>query len=409
MRVRAAASPGTGAAVVSVLFCVLFTAAGWRFFGTAHGLVLAQDWMVYHEASSAVLAGHPALLNDGVRFTEALALRFQDVMSAGLTLHPWVYPPPFLLLILPLGLLGPMASYVAFLLVGFAGLLLALHAWPASRRQRAILMISAAAGPATMFTLLAGQNAFLSVALLVGGLAGLARAPAVAGALLGLLVFKPQLAVLVPVALLAGGHRRALIAAGCSAAGLSLASLAVFGTATWVDWFRLMLGATPQFSQWEATGRQSGMSVFACVYAICHADALSRLAQDMMIVVAALLVALVFRMPGRQSLRAAALLLAIGLAAPHYSNYDMLVGCIGATVVWLEGLETGFRPGELVLCLLCWASPLTFSPRLTLVGAATPVWTLLLLGYVVARAVPGWKPSLFGKVLQPAGRKVAVR
>ena len=380
------------------MFGALFTAAGWRFFGMTRGLVLAQDWMVYHEASSAVLAGDLALLSDGVRFTEALALRFQDVLSGGLMLRPWVYPPPFLLLILPLGILGPMASYVAFLLVGFAGLLLAIQAWPASREQRAVLIVSTAASPAAMFTLLAGQNAFFTAALLVGGLAMLGRTPAMAGALLGLLVFKPQLAVLVPVALLAGGHRRALIAAGCSAAMLSLASLAAFGTAPWVGWFRLMLGTTSQFSQWEATGRQSGMSVYACIYAICHVDALSRLGQDVMCIVAAWLVAHVFRAQVRLPIRAAALLLATGLAAPHFSNYDMLIGCFGASLVWLEGVERGFRPGELVLCLICWAAPLTFSPRLTLLGATTPVWALLLLSYVVARAGGHWKPSLLSKV-----------
>ena len=305
-----------------------------------------------------MLAGDSALLNDGVRFTTAIASRFQDVMSACLSLHPWVYPPTFLLLILPLGLLGPTASYVTFLSVGFACLMLAIHAWPAS------------------------------------------RAPVIAGVLLGLLVFKPQLAVLVPVALLAGRRWRALVAAGCSAGLLSLASLAAFGTAGWINWFRLMLGGTAQFSQWEAIGRQSGMSVFACVYAVSHVEGVSRLAQDVVGIVAALLVAYVFYKQARPPIAAAALLLATGLAAPHYSNYDMLVGCVGAILVWLEGMKHGFRSGELILCLLCWVAPLTFSPRLTLVAAAAPACTLLLLGHVVARAGPGWKPSFPVRVLQ---------
>ena len=203
VRVRAAA-PAVAQVAISILFGALFTAAGWRFFGMTRGLVLAQDWMVYHEASSAVLAGDLALLSDGVRFTEALALRFQDVLSGGLMLRPWVYPPPFLLLILPLGILGPMASLRCFPL-GPASRACCSRSkpGPASREQRAVLIVSTAASPAAMFTLLAGQNAFFTAALLVGGLAMLGRTPAMAGALLGLLVFKPQLAVLVPVALLA--------------------------------------------------------------------------------------------------------------------------------------------------------------------------------------------------------------
>ena len=402
MTVQSVGRDGLATVIVSTLVCLLFTVSGWRFFGTAHGLMLAQDWMVYHEASSAVLAGHAALLNDGVRFTEAIALRFQDVMTGGLNLHPWVYPPPFLLLILPLGLLGPTASYVTFILVGFAGLLLAIHAWPAPRWQRTVLMISAAASPAAMFTLLAGQNAFLTAALLVGGLGVLLSAPVAAGALLGLLVFKPQLAVLVPIALLAGRHWRATMAAGGSAALLSLASLAAFGLSSWVGWFRLMLGGTAQFSQWEATGRQSGMSVVACVYAVCHAEAASRLAQDVTSIVAAVLVGLVFSRRTRAPVAAAAMLLATGLAAPHYSNYDMLTGCLGATLVWLDGLKRGFRTGELMLCLLCWVAPLTFSPRLTMLAAATPACALLLLGCVVARAAPDLQPRRLGRVLEVA-------
>ena len=398
MTVRAAGSGRVALAIVSALFCLLFTTLGWRFFGAAKCLVLAQDWMVYHEASSAVLAGNGALLNDGVRFTEAIAARFQHVMTASLSLHPWVYPPTFLLLILPLGLLGPMASYMAFLLVGFAGLLLAITAWPAPYWHRAVLLVSAAASPAAMFTLLAGQNAFLTAALLFGGLGLLCRAPVVAGLLLGLLVFKPQLAVLVPVALLAGRHWRALVAAGCSAAMLSLASLVAFGPAPWMDWFGLMLGGTAQFSQWEAIGRQSGMSVFACVYAVCHVEIVGRVAQHISSIVAALLVAWMFYRQAPPPMAAAAMLLATGLAAPHYATYDMLVGCLGATLVWLEGMERGFRPGELMLCLLCWVAPLTFSPRLTLVAAASPACTLLLLGLIVVRVVPERKLRRLGAV-----------
>ena len=62
--------------------------------------------------------------------------------------------------------------------------------------------------------------------------------PVIAGICFGSLVYKPQMAVLIPFALAAGapaaGDRwRAFAAAAVTAVVLVLASLALFGTATW--------------------------------------------------------------------------------------------------------------------------------------------------------------------------------
>ncbi len=64
--------------------------------------------------------------------------------------------------------------------------------------------------PAALWTMISGQNAFLTVGLFYGGLGLLTRSPAVAGILLGVLSYKPQLWILVPVALVAGRHWKAL-------------------------------------------------------------------------------------------------------------------------------------------------------------------------------------------------------
>jgi hypothetical protein len=70
------------------------------------------------------------------------------------------------------------------------------------------------AAPAVMINLVSGQNGAFSAAILAGGLMLLDRRPVLAGLLLGLLCYKPQLAVLVQVALVASGRWRTAFAAG---------------------------------------------------------------------------------------------------------------------------------------------------------------------------------------------------
>src|SRR5438874_1214094 len=84
-------------------------------------------------------------------------------------------------------------------------------------------------GAASGFTIGSGQNGFLTAALLVGGFGLLRRQPGFAGALLGVLTYKPQFWLLVPIALTAARQWRAFASAVIAAAVMALLSLAVLG------------------------------------------------------------------------------------------------------------------------------------------------------------------------------------
>ena len=64
-------------------------------------------------------------------------------------------------------------------------------------------LLIAAAFPAVFVNIGHGQNGFLTAALLGGALHLLDRRPWLAGVLIGLLAYKPQFGVLIPIALLA--------------------------------------------------------------------------------------------------------------------------------------------------------------------------------------------------------------
>ncbi|MEI4594850.1 glycosyltransferase 87 family protein, partial [Klebsiella pneumoniae] len=73
----------------------------------------------------------------------------------------------------------------------------------------------------------------LTAALIGFGMALLKRKPALAGLCLGLLAYKPQFGVLIPLALVAGGHARAFAAAALTVALMAILTTALYGVEVW--------------------------------------------------------------------------------------------------------------------------------------------------------------------------------
>jgi hypothetical protein len=90
-------------------------------------------------------------------------------------------------------------------------------------------LLVALAFPAVFVNIGHGQNGFLTAALLGGALHLLDRGPWLAGVLIGLLAYKPQFGVLIPVALLAGG-RWNTIGAAAAVAALAAISFVTLGS-----------------------------------------------------------------------------------------------------------------------------------------------------------------------------------
>jgi len=155
--------------------------------------------------------------------------------AASLDGYLYSYPPVLLLLTAPLALMPyvpALARVAGGGLVCFLSSTASGHAGP----KRAVLL--ALAAPAVFINAVGGQNGTWTAALFGGGLSLLERRPLLAGGLLGLLIYKPQLGLLIPMALLAGRHWRAFMTAAM-VAGLLLAVSAVgFGTDVWSDYVR---------------------------------------------------------------------------------------------------------------------------------------------------------------------------
>lgn len=342
--------------------------------------------MVFHTAARAYLDGNMSLLFDGALFTEKLNEQFGAWLSHPLDLHPWVYPPLFLVMVLPLGLMPFWLSLVLFLGGTFLLLNLALRPYLPRSDQRRICLASLTLAPTSAFTVAVGQNAFLTTALLVGGFGLVRRAPLLAGAMLGVLAFKPQLWLMVPVGLVAAGQWRALASAAAAAALLMAASVLVLGLAPWQEWLALLLRPNLQYEHWLKVGRLNGQSAYAEAVLLGLPVGIARLTQVAAVLLSAALVWWTFRTSGiRYNLQVAILLTATILAAPHVSNYDAVMVTVAASFFLCDVIDNGARIGDAILFVAVWGVELLDPPMMFRLGLVTPLVYCLFAASLIAR------------------------
>src|SRR5512139_2671415 len=145
--------------------------------------VLFPDFLVFHAAARAYFEGKLALVYDIDLFTRFQIATYPDRLPNGALFRPFFYPPTFVLMLLPFGLLAAGKAYAAFMAVTAGA-----ATWVEGRRDP-WGWLAIVTSPAAVWVVLGGQNTFLSIALLYGGLRLLDRSPAAAGVLLGLLSY----------------------------------------------------------------------------------------------------------------------------------------------------------------------------------------------------------------------------
>ena len=227
---------GSGRRRLAFLFLVgvtLATYAAFAIIAATHthnriglgGSPLFYDFSVFHTVGAMTNAGHAADVYDDAKMIAAERAAFP-----GNTLRlPWNYPPTFQVMLMALGALPYVIAWLVWsaALYGFYVLL--------ARRLTDVTdhLVFLLLAPGAAVNLFFGQNGILSTVLVGGGVFLLGSRPIMAGVLLGIMAYKPQLALLVPFALLAGREWRAFGAAIVSQVALMTLSLIVLGIEPW--------------------------------------------------------------------------------------------------------------------------------------------------------------------------------
>ncbi len=386
-RTNTLASAGTAAAILGL--------AAWVFYVRAFQGSRGEDWMVFYSAARMVFDGQLPLLYDGDKLTALLNARFVHDLAAPLPLHPFLYPPHYLLVLVPFGLLPPFLGLAAFLLASFACLAFALSCWARDRTERILYCIAVLVSPAAAIVVCLGQNSFLSAALLVGGFAAIAgRRPLIGGILLGLLSYKPQLFLMVPVALLAGRQGKALAAVSITGILLLVVSAGIFGPGIWRAWFAIMTAPSALTERWSSIARINGQNIYAYAAFLGAPLHLANALQTGATICGAIFLYWFNRRAAGSELKLIALLATTTLTAPHFLGYDAILIEIAAAMFLALSLREGASMLETGVSVLAWLSTVINPPTVFPIGVATPLIIVLFLALVVRRGKFGDRLSL---------------
>lgn len=314
------------------------------------GRPLGTDFSNVYAAGKYVLEGKSAAPYDWPLQHK----KEQEIFGEQTPFYGWHYPPIFLFLAAALALLPYLAALAVWQASTLALYLLSIRAI----LPRAAIWLPALAYPAVLINIAHGHNGFLTAALIGGGLYLLRSKPVAAGILLGLLIYKPQFGVLIPLALAAGGYWRAFVAAGLTVLALCAASYVAFGIETW-DAFRDSMTLTREIVLEKGdTGFHKIQSVFAAVRLLGGSAGLAYAAQGIVFVTVAAFVFRLWRGNRAFALKAAALIAGSMLATPYLLDYDLMIAAPAIAFLAAHGLNKGFAPYEKSLLVFVFIAPL---------------------------------------------------
>ena len=408
-------------AILLILFLaaiagLCLTARGERdYLGRPLGTDFSDIWVAGLEADQ----GHPAQAYDRVAHQAAQQAQFGALDGY----YVWPYPPYFLAVAALLGL----APYLAALVI-WQGATLPLYlaavfaALRPARLPRLPVLVAALAFPAVFINLSHGQNGFLTAALLTGGLlmldrdafaprrckstiafrsqrlegdlrdaqaravapAALSSRPILAGVIFALLAYKPHLALVIPAALVAGRHWRALGAAVAAVIAMSLASFLAFGAPAWQGFLAGTAFTRTVILEEGALGFGKLQSPFAALRLLGGPVPLAYAGQAAVTIAALAALAWLWRGHADARLKAAALLAACLIATPYVVDYDMVVLAPALAFAVSYGMEKGFAPFEKSGLALIWIMPLLARPLGGFgVPFGAPVLALFFVGLIL--------------------------
>jgi arabinofuranan 3-O-arabinosyltransferase len=343
-----------------------------------HGI--ANDFVNVWAAGRLVLDGHPAAAYDWAVHRQVQEAAVGYAFDGE---YRWHYPPPFLFAAALAALLPFVPAGLAWLAATGAAYAAAIRAIVGDRAG----WLFALGFPGAIWNVTAGQNGFLTTALIGGALGLLERHPVLAGCCLGLLTYKPQFGVLFPLVLVATGRWRAFAAAAAVALALAACSWLAFGSAPWLAMAQTVAKANQLVLTDGGVGWNKLQSAFGLVRALGGGESLAWTIQGGVAIAIAAALVVTWRSDAPYDLKAAALAVGAVLVTPYVFAYDLVVLAVPVAFLLRLGLARGFLRFEGLWLAAAGALLLSYIVATTQVGlAASLIVALLIARRVVARS-----------------------
>jgi hypothetical protein len=356
-----------------VLILQLYRVGGWIL--DQNGAPNYMDFSTMWVAGVQALRGDVARLYDAAEFPsiQAAVLGIADVSYYA----NWPYPPIFELIAAPFAALPYVCAFLIWIGVTLLGLIVVVCL--VVRRWEAIALVLAC--PFTAWNFIAGQNGFLTGALLGGSLLCLERCPFLAGILIGCLSYKPQFGVLLPVALIAAGQWRAIAGAAVTIAVLTGATMVAFGIDPWIMFPRALWAqqGTVLSADAQLDASWSGLqTVYGLARELCGSAFVASVVQCAVTGGLMAVIWLVWRSAVRHALKAATLAAAVLIATPYAYIYDLAAIAIPVAFLAEDQLRYGFLRGEQTALLVLFGLAL---------AVMVVFWGTLALGPLIVTAL----------------------
>jgi alpha-1,2-mannosyltransferase len=353
---------------------------------------LGTDFSNIYAGGTYVLDGRPGAAFDPPQ----QHAREQVIFGKDTPFYGWCYPP-FLLFVAAALALMPYAFallvwQVSTLVLYLGAVWRILRSVPAGAggapdvitRDKLWLLV-ALAFPAVFVNIGHGHNGFLTAALLGTALVALDRRPLLAGVLFGLLSYKPQFGVMIPLVLMATGRWRTFGSAAATVLALALVTTLAFGADVWRAFIDSFPFTREVVLEQGGTGWHKIQSVFSWVRMWGGSVPLAYAIQGGVTVLLAAPLVWLWRSAAAYPLKAAALAIASILATPYSLDYDMVVLALPIAFLAVDGFQRGFAAWEKSALALMWFMPLIARPLAEQTLIPLGVATMLLVFALVLR------------------------
>ncbi len=373
-----------GYSLILLAICTL-ALVGW--IAASDGLIdrnskpIGTDFSNVYAAGTLIWQGRPAEAYEPARQHAAEKAVFG---GREVPFYGWLYPPFFFVVAFLVASLPYAWGLAIWLAASLAAYLAAMRAI----LPRPETLLIAAAFPAVFINIGHGQNGFLTAALLGGALHWLHRRPWLAGVLIGLLAYKPQFGVLIPVALLAGGRWNTIGAAAATVAALVAVSFVTLGGGVWHAFADSMTFTQTVVLEPGGIGWEKIQSAFSAMRMWGAGVRSAYAIQIALALILAASLAWLWQSNALFELKASALATASLLATPYVLDYDLVVLAVAIVFFVRHGMNRGFHDYEISLLAAAWFMPLL--SRAIAGASGIPLGLLALLAlyvFIVQRAV----------------------
>ncbi|UAB90086.1 DUF2029 domain-containing protein [Ruegeria sp. SCSIO 43209] len=329
-----------------VLALILFwVGTGWYAVVDQGKMALSVDFKVFWAAGHLAHLGEPLAAFDIDRLSEIHEASKEDDWM------PWSYPPSFLVALQPLGALSFSPAWAIFTAISIVAMFLAVRPFSCGIVP---VWFAFALSPAMLPNLYMGQTTTLWAAGLLAALAALKNDRFVlAGFFIGLLTLKPQLGLLIPLALLASGAWKTIISATVTTVVLSVLATLVVGVEYWTE-MRNMMGVHFEEIRSSIHLNTVMLSPYSLLASIGVPETLALAMQWTLTVLSGIAVFVAWRSPRVGfDLRVAVLFLGISMSTPYFWFYESGLLAIVALFLLRAGVLTT-SPWRLVLAAAMW-------------------------------------------------------